>query len=115
MDMYNSYCVIIGVIAVGMGVYVLFTKKLVGRNTGSASKETIRKFLPIEVGTYIVEGLILMLMGMPQRFPFMDNTTVILLVIALAIAILVANVVLSRKFFPDAKSSSPRDQSPRLK
>lgn len=115
MDTFNSYCVIIGVVAIVMGIYMLFTRKLIGRNTGSASKKTIMKFLPIEVGTYVLEGLLLIIMGMPQRFPFVNRSGVTLAIIGLSLAIIAVNVILGKKFFPDARSSDTRNRSPRLK
>ena len=115
MDFFNSYCVIIGIVAVGIGIYMLITKKIIGRNTGSAKKETIMKFLPIEVATYVIEGLLLILMGLPQYFPFMENTVVVYVTIGAALLIIVANVILGKKFFPDAKAPSSREHGPRLK
>ena len=115
METFNSYCVIIGIGAIGVGLYVLFTKKLLGRNTGSASKETIQKFLPIEVATYIILGLLMALMGLPQYFPFVENPIVITVLVVLSLAVVAVNVILGRKFFPDAKAPDPRNQGPRLK
>ena len=115
MDFFNSYCVIIGIVAVGIGIYMLITKKIIGRNTGSAKKEIIMKFLPIEVATYVIEGLLLILMGLPQYFPFMENTVVVYVTICAALLIIVANIILGKKFFPDAKAPSSREQGPRLK
>jgi len=115
MDTFNSYCVIIGIVAVCIGVYILFTRKLVGRSTGSASKETIKKFIPIEVGTYISEGLLLILLGSPERFPFVDTPAVTYGIIGLSLAIIVVNVILGKKFFPDAKPPEPKSRGPRLK
>ncbi len=115
MDFFNSYCVIIGIIAVVIGVYMLITKKIIGRNTGSATKETIMKFLPIEVATYVIEGLLLILMGLPQYFPFMEKGAAVYVAIGAALLVIVANIILGKKFFPDAKAPSSREQGPRLK
>lgn len=115
MDIFNSYCVIIGTGAVCAGIYMLITKKLIGRNTGSAKKETIMKFLPIEVVTYVVEGLLLVLIGLPQYFPFMEKDFAVYTAIGIALAVIAVNVVLGKKYFPDAKAPSSREQGPRLK
>ena len=115
MEAFNTYCALIGVIAIGMGIYMLFTKKLLGRNTGSADKKTILKFLPIEVATYVLEGILLIVMGLPQYFPFVENTTVVYIIIGVSLAIIAVNVVLGKKFFPDAKPPQQRNLGPRLK
>ena len=115
MDFFNSYCVIIGMIAVVLGIYMLITKKIIGRNTGTAKKETIMKFPPIEVTTYVIEGLLLILMGLPQYFPFMGKGVAVYVTIGVALLIIVANIILGKKFFPDAKVPSSREQGPRLK
>ena len=115
MEAFNTYCVVIGVAAIGIGFYVLFTKKLMGRNTGSAKKETILKFLPIEVGTYISEGLLLILMGLPQVFPFTQKAWVTVLLIGVSIAIVAFNAIMSKKYFPDARAADPKFRGPRLR
>lgn len=115
MDFFNSYCAIIGAAAICVGIYVLITKKLIGRNTGSAKRETILKFVPIEAATYVLEGILLMLMGLPQYFPFMGKDAAVYAATGAALAIIVANVILGRKYFPDAKAPARREQEPRLK
>ena len=86
-----------------------------GRNTGSASRETILKFLPIEVATYVLEGILLIVMGLPRYFPFADNTTAVFIMIGVSFAIIVVNVILGNKFFPDAKPPQQKNLGPRLK
>lgn len=115
MEAFNTYCALIGVVAIGMGVYMLFTKRLLGRNTGSADRKTILKFLPIEVSTYVLEGILLIVMGLPRYFPFADNTTAVFIMIGVSFAIIVVNVILGKKFFPDAKPPQQKNLGPRLK
>lgn len=115
MEAFNTYCAIIGVVAVGMGIYMLFTKQLIGRSTGSANKETILKFLPIEVATYVLEGILLMMMGLPQYFPFAEKSPGSYILIAISLIIVVINVILGKKYFPDAKPPEKKNLGPRLK
>ena len=115
MEAFNTYSVIIGVIALGMGINMLFTKKLMGRNTGSADRKTILKFLPIEVGTYALEGILLIVMGLPQYFPFAGRSPGSYILIGVSLAIIVVNVILGKKFFPDAKPPQQKNIGPRLK
>ena len=115
MEALNTYTVVIGVVAIGIGIYILFTKKLLGRSTGSADKKTILKFLPYEVATYISEGILLIVMGLPQVFPFAGTTAGTFILIGISLAIVVVNVILGKKFFPDAKPPQQRNLGPRLK
>lgn len=115
MEAFNTYCTIIGIVAVGMGIYMLITKKLVGRNTGSASRETILKFLPIEVATYVLEGILLIVMGLPKYFPFAESTVGTYILIGISLAIVVVNVILGKKFFPDAKPPETKNFGRRLR
>lgn len=98
MDSLDSYFVIIGVIAIGVGFYELFTKKLVGRKLEGVKKESIRKFLPYDVATYIIDGISMVLLGGGSYIPFMKTTVGIFAVIILSLAVLYGNWYFSKKF-----------------
>ena len=97
MDPMDSYFVIIGIIAVGVGIYELITKKLVGRKLEGVKKENVRKFLPYDVATYIIDGVTMVLLGSGQYVPFMRTTVGIFAVIILSLAVLVGNWYFSKK------------------
>ena len=97
MELMDSYCAIVGIIAIGVGLYELFTKQLVGRKDLRASKAQILKFLPIDAATYIVDGALLTLMGMGNYFPFVAQSPVIIGIIIASLAVIALNVYFSRK------------------
>lgn len=98
MELIDSYCAIFGIIAFGVGVYELITKKLVGRKDVHASKKQIRKFLPYDVATYMIDGALLTMMGLTKYFPFMGKGPVIIVTIIASIAVVAANVYFSKKY-----------------
>ena len=98
MEFLDSYCAVIGLVAVGMGIYELITKKLVGRKVEKASKEDILRFLPHDAATYIIIGILLTLQGLNSYFPVMSNGYVVLVTTVLTIVIIYFNWRLSRKY-----------------
>lgn len=98
MDAMDSYFIIIGIIAVGVGFYELITKKLVGRKLEGVKKESIRKFLPYDVATYIIDGLAMILLASGKYIPFMRTNVGIFAVIILSLAVLYGNWFFSKKF-----------------
>ena len=111
MEFLDSYCAVIGLVAVGMGIYELITKKLVGRKVEKVPKEDILRFLPYDAATYIIIGLLLALQGLNQYFPLMGNGYVVLVTSVLTVVIIYFNWRLSRKFL----GVQPGQQHERLK
>ena len=107
MDAMDSYFVIIGIIAVGVGIFELITKKLVGRKLEGVKKENIRKFLPYDVATYIIDGVPMVLLGSGNYIPFMRTGVGIFSVIILSLAVLVGNWYFGKKFL-GTPSAAPR-------
>ena len=97
MEMYDSFCTIIGLIAVGIGIYELVTKKLVGRDLDGISEDKIKKFLPYDVATYVIAGGLMALTGANAKFTFMQNTTVMVVSIALSLGAVAMNVYFGNK------------------
>ena len=109
MEMYDSFCTIIGLIAVGIGIYELVTKKLVGRDLDGVSQDKIQKFLPYDVVTYVIAGGLMALTGANSKFTFMQNTTVMVISIAISLGAVAMNVYFTKKYLGIKK------QNPRLK
>ena len=97
MDMFDSFSLIIGVVAVGIGLYELVTKTLLGRDCSVYKKEAIQKFLPYDIATYIVAGGLLGLMGAGKWFPWAKNTTFIIIGMIISLIAIVLNVVAANK------------------
>ena len=94
MEFLDSYCTVIGLVAVGVGIYELVTKKLVGRKLEKVTQEDILHFLPYDAATYILVGLLLALQGLP----LMKNGIVVLITSVLTLVIIYFNWRLSRKY-----------------
>ena len=98
MEFLDTYCSIIGVVAVGIGIYELITKKLVGRKVEKVSQEDILRFLPYDAATYILVGIMLALQGLNTYIPVMKSGVVVLITTVLTIAIIYFNWRFARKF-----------------
>ena len=105
MEMYDNFCTIIGIIAVVIGIYELFTKTLVGRDRDKdkITKEAAAKFLPYDVATYIITGVLMTLLGLNAKIPFMQSGAATAIAIALSLTIIVLNVYLSNKILGTRK------------
>ena len=91
MEAFDSLLIIFGICGVLLGLYELFTKNVVGRKLTGVSKERIEKFSGYDAITYIVEGLMGLLLGMSEKIPFMQNNIIRIIVIVVVIAGLVFN------------------------
>ena len=52
----DLFCVVVSVIALGIGVYQIYKKQLFGQRNKEYTKESITKFAPIEGILYVVLG-----------------------------------------------------------
>lgn len=97
LEMYDSFCTIIGFVAIGIGVYELLTKKLVGRELEGISEDRIARFLPYDVATYIVAGVLMALLGLGSKIPFMQNGIAVAAAIVLSLATIAFNAHYANK------------------
>ena len=98
MEFLDTYCAIIGVVAVGIGIYELITKKLVGRKVEKVPQEDILRFLPYDAATYILVGIMLALQGLNTYIPVMKSGIVVLITTVLTIVIIYFNWRFARKY-----------------
>lgn len=97
MEMMDSFSMVIGIIAVGIGIYELITKTLAGRDAYSPTKEQIRQFLPYDAATYIICGLLLALTGSGKYIPFVTNGYFVVASIVISLAVIIVNVRMTRR------------------
>ena len=93
----DSFSLIIGVIAVGVGLYELITKSLVGRDAYRLTPEKTKKFLPYDVATYIIAGIALAMTGAGDYFPFAKSGWFVILSIGISMAVIIMNVVFTNR------------------
>ena len=89
--------ILVGVIAVIMGVYELSMKKVVGRNVTASKPEEIVKFSRIDGVTYLIEGTLCILLGFSDYIPFMNGSIMPLVVLIAIIALVIFNYVMAKK------------------
>ena len=97
MEMMDSFSLVIGILAVGIGFYELLTKSLVGRDAYRPKKEQVKKFLPYDAGTYIIAGALLAMTGAGDYFPFVRSGWFIISSIAVSLTVIILNVHFTRK------------------
>lgn len=105
MEMFDNFCTVIGAVAIVIGIYEIFTKRLVGRKLEDVPKERQLKFLPYDVATYIVCGILMMLLGLNAYLPFMNNGIIIMVIIVLSIAIVGMNAYFGNKILGTSNRS----------
>lgn len=107
MESFDTFSLIVGVIAVGIGFYELITHRLVGRDVSGIPQEKIRKFLPYDVLTYMIAGALLALMGAGRWLPFVKSTLFVCISIAGSLIVIVFNVIYANKILGRPKSQPP--------
>ena len=103
MEAFDNICLMTGILSVGVGIYVCITKKLLGRDTGKATDEKIRQFLPYETATYILLGIFLALLVLGKQLPFFQNDFGIGVLIALSVLIIGLNIYFANKILGKRK------------
>lgn len=97
MDAFNSFSILLGVAAVGVGIYEWITGKLLWRDGVKLTEEKVKKFLPYDVVTYIVAGIMIALSGAGEYLPFMKKNGFLIGTMILSFAAIGANVYYSNK------------------
>lgn len=97
MEMFDSFCTIIGIVGIIIGLFELVTKKLVGRKLEGVSAEKQRKFLPYDVATYIVCGGLMTLLGLGEKLPFMTSGIAVIICIVASISMIAVNAHFGNK------------------
>lgn len=97
MEAFDSFSLIIGVIAVGIGFYELFNKTLIGRDLSGISEDKIRRFLPYDILTYLIAGGLLALMGAGRWFEFVKTTVFICISVGVSIVVIILNIIIANK------------------
>lgn len=97
MESFDSLYLILGVIAAGIGIYMLLTKRLVGRKEESVPKKHLREVIQLDGLTYIACGVISLLLGLGSQVPFFSNLVVQLVLIAVGVAMVFVNYSLGKK------------------
>jgi len=107
MDIYGLVLVALGLIALGMGVYELYKKTVVGRNISASTPEQVREFSRIDGICYLVEALVAFLLAFSEQIPFLAGSDYAKFALAVIfVCTMVANFILARKMlnnFPDEK------------
>ena len=102
MEAFDNICFFIGILSVGIGIYELLTGKLAGRDISGIPAEKCRRFLPYDVATYILDGILMALLGQSSRIPFLQKpfavpALVILAILIIGLNIYYANRILGRR------------------
>ncbi len=97
MDTIGVIMVLVGIIAILVGAYELMKKTVVGRNVSASTPEEIRKFSTIDGITYLVEGVLVILLAFSDQLPFMQNAFAPTLCFAMIVTVVVINFVMARK------------------
>lgn len=97
MDTFNTFSLLIGAAAIGVGIYEFITKKLLWRDGVKLTEEKIRKFLPYDVITYIVAGAMLALSGAGDFLPFMEKDVFMIGAMVISFAAIGINIYFSNK------------------
>ncbi len=103
MEAFDQFCLIFGIMAVGIGLYELFTKQLVGRKLEGVPEKNIRAFLPYDVATYVIGGILLALLGLGDRAPFFQKPPVVTVTILLSLLVIGLNISFGRRFLGGRK------------
>ena len=108
MEAFDTFCVLGGIAGIAVGIYEAFTRTILWRDLAGVKKKNILKFLPYDVATYIVIGIMLAFSGLGSRFPFLEKPVCIILEIVLSIATVCANVYFSNKYLGKSNTTAPR-------
>ena len=108
-NVFDSFSLIIGIAAVGIGLYEFFTKKLLWRDNVELTEEKVKKFLPYDVATYIIAGALLALTGAGEYIPVMKESWAVFTAMGISFAAIAVNVIFSNRIL-----GKPRND-PRLK
>lgn len=109
MEMFDTFSLIIGIIAIGIAVYETVFGALVGRDVSEYKKENIKKFLPYDVVTYIVAGSMLGLMGAGKWFPWAKSSTFVIVSMVISLTAIVLNVVFANRILGKPKPKNTHD------
>jgi len=107
MESFDTFSLLVGLIAVGIGLYELATQRLIGRDVSEIPQEKIRKFLPYDVLTYVIAGGLLALMGAGRWFPFAKTGLFVAISIIGSLIVIVLNVIIANKILGRPKSRPP--------
>ena len=108
MEAFDTFCVLGGIAGVAVGIYEAFAKTILWRDLQGVKKPNILKFLPYDVATYLIIGVMLAFSGLGSRFPFLERPVCIILEIVLSIATVCVNVHFSNKYLGKTSTSAPR-------
>lgn len=97
MEMFDSFCTLVGIAGVAIGLLELFSKKLIGRKLEGVSAEKQRKFLPYDVATYLVCGGLMALLGLGEKLPFMKTGAAVIICIAVSVSMVALNAYFGNK------------------
>ena len=97
MDTIGVIMVLVGIIAILVGAYELMKKTVVGRNVSASTPEEIRKFSTFDGITYLVEGILVILLAFDEQLPFMQNSVAPLLCLMMIITVVIINFIMAKK------------------
>lgn len=97
MEILDNFCLLTGVLSIGVAGYEAWNRTLVGRDAGRLSADQIRKFLPYDVLTYLLCGILLALLGLGGRIPFFQKGAVTAVIILLSIVVIALNVYFANR------------------
>lgn len=89
--------VLVGIVSILVGAYELIKKTVVARNVAASTPEEIRKFSTIDGITYLVEGVLVILLAFSDQLPFMQNAFAPMLCLVMIITVVVINYIMARK------------------
>lgn len=96
MESFDTLYLVVGAVAVAVGIYMLITKKLIGRKEG-VPKKLEAKFVKLDAATYIAEGLLSASLGLGSIVPFLNNLIVQFIIIALGVCVVAVNYFIGKK------------------
>lgn len=97
MEILDNFCLLTGVLSIGVAGYEAWNRTLVGRDASRLSADQIRKFLPYDVLTYLLCGILLALLGLGGRIPFFQKGAVTAVIILLSIVVIALNVYFANR------------------
>ena len=97
MESFDSLYLILGIIAAGIGIYMLLTYRFVGRKEGDVPKKHRKEIVRLDAATYIACGVISILLGMGSMIPFVSSMTVQLVLIVIGVGLIFFNYLLGKK------------------
>lgn len=108
MEAFDTFCILGGIAGAAVGIYEAFTKNILWRDLAGVKKKNMLKFLPYDVATYLIIGIMLAFSGLGSRFPFLEKPVCIIAEIVLSIATVCMNVYFSNKYLGKTNTTAPR-------